>query len=202
MMFHEYLAQADWLLRRERDWVLGEFKAGRSPILIATDVASRGLGMFSFSSKRCGRVSLRHDERSQLCECCCGRCRRRRRWSRCSHRSWVRRQSKTGQERRRAHRDTADSLLIIGQLPSDLHLDPAACAANWGASQEQAGDCSMNSSRTFLVWYGLWLWTRRLRITILGLQAFADISPTPALARYKTFCLSSSSDASPRRGPR
>jgi hypothetical protein len=30
--------------RRERDWVLGEFKAGRSPILIATDVASRGLG--------------------------------------------------------------------------------------------------------------------------------------------------------------
>lgn len=33
--------------RRERDWVLGEFKAGRSPILIATDVASRGLGTCS-----------------------------------------------------------------------------------------------------------------------------------------------------------
>lgn len=32
--------------RKERDWVLGEFKAGRSPILIATDVASRGLGMW------------------------------------------------------------------------------------------------------------------------------------------------------------
>lgn len=30
--------------QRERDWVLSEFKAGRSPILIATDVASRGLG--------------------------------------------------------------------------------------------------------------------------------------------------------------
>ena len=29
----------------ERDWVLAEFKGGRSPILIATDVASRGLGM-------------------------------------------------------------------------------------------------------------------------------------------------------------
>ncbi|KLO05001.1 DEAD-domain-containing protein [Schizopora paradoxa] len=29
--------------QRERDWVLSEFKAGRSPILIATDVASRGL---------------------------------------------------------------------------------------------------------------------------------------------------------------
>ncbi len=37
--FKEFL-----LRRRERDWVLGEFKAGRSPILIATDVASRGLG--------------------------------------------------------------------------------------------------------------------------------------------------------------
>ena len=37
-------------LRRERDWVLSEFKAGRSPILIATDVASRGLGMFSFTT--------------------------------------------------------------------------------------------------------------------------------------------------------
>lgn len=36
--------------RRERDWVLGEFKSGRSPILIATDVASRGLGMFSLIS--------------------------------------------------------------------------------------------------------------------------------------------------------
>jgi len=36
--------------RRERDWVLGEFKAGRSPILIATDVASRGLGMYYFVS--------------------------------------------------------------------------------------------------------------------------------------------------------
>ena len=32
--------------QRERDWVLSEFKAGRSPILIATDVASRGLGTY------------------------------------------------------------------------------------------------------------------------------------------------------------
>jgi hypothetical protein len=38
---------ADSCHRRERDWVLSEFKAGRSPILIATDVASRGLGTFS-----------------------------------------------------------------------------------------------------------------------------------------------------------
>ena len=30
--------------QQERDWVLAEFKSGRSPIMIATDVASRGLG--------------------------------------------------------------------------------------------------------------------------------------------------------------
>jgi ATP-dependent RNA helicase DDX5/DBP2 len=32
----------------ERDWVLSEFKSGRAPIMVATDVASRGIGMFSF----------------------------------------------------------------------------------------------------------------------------------------------------------
>ncbi|KAL5529529.1 DBP2_1 [Sanghuangporus baumii] len=47
----KYLRQDGWPAlaihgdkeQRERDWVLEEFKAGRSPILIATDVASRGL---------------------------------------------------------------------------------------------------------------------------------------------------------------
>jgi len=29
----------------ERDWVLGEFRSGKSPIMVATDVASRGIGM-------------------------------------------------------------------------------------------------------------------------------------------------------------
>merc|ERR1712066_1176445 len=29
--------------QEERDWVLKEFKAGKSPILVATDVASRGI---------------------------------------------------------------------------------------------------------------------------------------------------------------
>lgn len=31
----------------ERDWVLNEFKAGKSPIMVATDVASRGIGMIT-----------------------------------------------------------------------------------------------------------------------------------------------------------
>ncbi|THH10318.1 hypothetical protein EW145_g1411 [Phellinidium pouzarii] len=47
----KYLRQDGWPAlaihgdkeQRERDWVLAEFKGGRSPILIATDVASRGL---------------------------------------------------------------------------------------------------------------------------------------------------------------
>jgi len=36
--------------QQERDWVLNEFKSGNSPIMIATDVASRGLGTCSFPS--------------------------------------------------------------------------------------------------------------------------------------------------------
>ena len=32
----------------ERDWVLSEFKAGKSPIMTATDVAARGLGMYIY----------------------------------------------------------------------------------------------------------------------------------------------------------
>ena len=32
----------------ERDWVLKEFKAGKSPIMVATDVAARGIGMYIF----------------------------------------------------------------------------------------------------------------------------------------------------------
>lgn len=30
--------------QQERDWVLHEFRSGKSPILVATDVAARGLG--------------------------------------------------------------------------------------------------------------------------------------------------------------
>ena len=32
--------------QQERDWVLREFRTGRSPILVATDVAARGLGEY------------------------------------------------------------------------------------------------------------------------------------------------------------
>lgn len=31
--------------QQERDWVLNEFKTGKSPVMVATDVASRGIGM-------------------------------------------------------------------------------------------------------------------------------------------------------------
>ena len=30
--------------QQERDWVLAQFKSGKAPIMIATDVASRGIG--------------------------------------------------------------------------------------------------------------------------------------------------------------
>lgn len=51
----KYLRQDGWPAlaihgdkqQQERDWVLAEFKSGRSPIMLATDVASRGLGMCS-----------------------------------------------------------------------------------------------------------------------------------------------------------
>lgn len=52
--------------QNERDWVLNEFKTGKSPIMVATDVASRGIGMidcklalpFLFAPFRCCRVAL------------------------------------------------------------------------------------------------------------------------------------------------
>lgn len=31
--------------QNERDWVLDQFKTGKSPVMVATDVASRGIGM-------------------------------------------------------------------------------------------------------------------------------------------------------------
>lgn len=36
--------------QNERDWVLDQFKTGKSPIMVATDVASRGIGEFEYAS--------------------------------------------------------------------------------------------------------------------------------------------------------
>ena len=48
-------------LQHERDWVLNEFKTGKSPIMVATDVASRGIGMVTDSPlPHPLRSSLRH----------------------------------------------------------------------------------------------------------------------------------------------
>lgn len=51
----KYLRQDGWPAlaihgdkqQNERDWVLNEFRTGKSPIMVATDVASRGIGKFS-----------------------------------------------------------------------------------------------------------------------------------------------------------
>ncbi|GEQ70856.1 hypothetical protein JCM33374_g4536 [Metschnikowia sp. JCM 33374] len=34
--------------QHERDWVLKEFRSRKSPIMVATDVAARGIGMYKF----------------------------------------------------------------------------------------------------------------------------------------------------------
>ena len=45
--------------QNERDWVLNEFKTGKSPIMVATDVASRGIGMIDrYCSLPCTFPSL------------------------------------------------------------------------------------------------------------------------------------------------
>lgn len=36
--------------QNERDWVLDQFKTGKSPIMVATDVASRGIGKYQSPS--------------------------------------------------------------------------------------------------------------------------------------------------------
>ena len=44
--------------QNERDWVLNEFKGGKSPIMVATDVASRGIGMININPLPLSFVSL------------------------------------------------------------------------------------------------------------------------------------------------
>jgi ATP-dependent RNA helicase DDX5/DBP2 len=50
----------------ERDWVLAEFRAGRAPVMIATDVASRGLGKACTRERRRRR---RRRARNRLTRC-------------------------------------------------------------------------------------------------------------------------------------
>ena len=44
--------------QNERDWVLNEFKTGKSPIMVATDVASRGIGMIDCESAHSPPISI------------------------------------------------------------------------------------------------------------------------------------------------
>lgn len=44
--------------QQERDWVLSEFKQNKSPIMLATDVAARGLGMPELADPTCSIVPL------------------------------------------------------------------------------------------------------------------------------------------------
>jgi hypothetical protein len=46
--------------QNERDWVLNEFKTGKSPIMVATDVASRGIGMIANTPSSLSLPSLSH----------------------------------------------------------------------------------------------------------------------------------------------
>ena len=39
--------------QQERDWVLAEFKQNKSPIMLATDVAARGLGRTRLNCMLC-----------------------------------------------------------------------------------------------------------------------------------------------------
>ena len=51
--------------RQELDWVLLQFKSGECPLLLATDVAARGLDVKDV------RVVINYDAPSQACSHCC-----------------------------------------------------------------------------------------------------------------------------------
>ncbi len=54
--------------QQERDWVLAEFKQNKSPIMLATDVAARGLGRTKFDCMHC-HCSLQSEDHMlvQMC---------------------------------------------------------------------------------------------------------------------------------------
>lgn len=51
--------------QNERDWVLDQFKTNKSPIMVATDVASRGIGMI----KTPQTLSLPHNFQQSYIRC-------------------------------------------------------------------------------------------------------------------------------------
>ena len=130
--------------------LLTDINTGRSPILIATDVASRGLGTFSFSHKRCDYVSQQHGGRSCWCACCCRL--RRRGQSRCSlGHGYVdgARQAKTSRARIGLPPDLA-------QFPLTFYLHPATYPPLW-VRCGMRGSHSMNSC---IVPSMVWSWLR------------------------------------------
>jgi hypothetical protein len=50
--FHSKIHHFLQFIGVERDYVLAEFKSGKSPIMAATDVAARGLGMMIYLNIR------------------------------------------------------------------------------------------------------------------------------------------------------
>ena len=72
----KYLRQDGWPAlaihgdkqQAERDWVLAEFKSGRSPIMVATAVASRGLGTYLLRQPGAQETPfVRNTEASRVC---------------------------------------------------------------------------------------------------------------------------------------
>ncbi len=56
--------------QNERDWVLDQFKTGKSPIMVATDVASRGIGMSPHPSPPSPHPSPPSRQSSSIEVCC------------------------------------------------------------------------------------------------------------------------------------
>jgi superfamily II DNA/RNA helicase len=56
--------------QQERDWVLAEFKQNKSPIMLATDVAARGLGRTKLDCTLCIPACSLQSEDHMLVQMC------------------------------------------------------------------------------------------------------------------------------------